>query len=190
MNTTMSDSMKSNGAGSQNYDAVIVGAGFAGMYLLHRLRQLGLSVHVFEAGDGVGGTWYWNRYPGARCDIESVDYSFSFSDELQDEWDWTERYASQPELERYFNHVADRFELRELIDFNTRVTAARFDESTRMWNVETSADRYVARFVVMATGPLTVPSKPSFEGLEDFKGRVYHSAEWPKEQVDFTGRRV
>ena len=130
-------------------DAVVVGAGFAGMYMLHRLRGLGLSVRVYEAGDGVGGTWYWNRYPGARCDVESMDYSYSFSEELQQEWRWTERYSAQPEILKYANHVADRFDLRRDIQFGTRVTSAVFDEAASRWTVETDrGDHATARFCV------------------------------------------
>lgn len=174
----------------QRVDVAIVGAGMAGLYSGYLMREKGFSVRVVEAGSGVGGTWFWNRYVGARCDIASVDYSFSFSSELQDEWDWKERYATQPELEAYFNHVADRFNLRELIDFDTRVLGATFDESAHEWTVATNGDTYVARFVIMATGPLSSPYRPSFPGMDDFSGRVLHSAEWPNEPVDFTGRRV
>ena len=132
------------------FHAVIVGAGFAGLYMLHRLRQLGLSARVFEAGDGIGGTWYWNRYPGARCDVESMDYSYSFSDDLQQEWKWTERYASQPEILTYINHVADRFDLRRDIQVSTRVTSATFDETARLWQITTDrGDRVSARFCIM-----------------------------------------
>ena len=138
------------------FDAVIVGAGFAGLYMLHRLRGLGLTAQVYEAGKGVGGTWYWNRYPGARCDVESMDYSYSFSEELQQEWRWTERYAAQPEILKYANHVADRFDLRKDIQFQTRVTRAAFDEATGRWAVETDrGDRVSAQFCVMATGCLS-----------------------------------
>src|SRR5256886_6904893 len=137
-------------------DAVVVGAGFAGLYALQRLRGLGLSARVFEAGSGVGGTWYWNRYPGARCDVESMDYSYSFSDDLQQEWRWTERYASQPEILRYINHVADCFDLRRDIQVGTRVTAATFDEALRQWIITTDrGDRVSARFCIMATGCLS-----------------------------------
>ena len=145
--------------------AVIVGAGFAGLYMLHRLRQLGLSARVFEAGDNIGGTWYWNRYPGARCDVESMDYSYSFSDELQQEWKWSERYASQPEILTYINHVADRFDLRRDIQLGTRVTAATFDEAARQWTVTTDrGDRVSARFCIMATGCLSSAQVPKFPG--------------------------
>ena len=151
--------------------AVVVGAGFAGLYMLHRLRGLGLSARVFEAGDGVGGTWYWNRYPGARCDVESMDYSYSFSDELQQEWSWTERYASQPEILSYLNHVADRFDLRRDIQLATRVTAATFDEAARRWTITTDrGDRVSARFCIMATGCLSTAQVPKFPGLETLRG--------------------
>ena len=154
-------------------DAVIVGAGFAGMYMLHRLRGLGFSARVFEAGSGVGGTWYWNRYPGARCDVESVQYSYQFDDALQQEWEWSERYAAQPELLRYANHVADRFDLRRDIRFNTRVKSAAFDEAAGHWVVETSdGARTSARFCIMATGCLSSPNLPKFAGHRDVQGRA------------------
>ena len=177
--------------GERHLDAVVVGAGFAGLYMLHRLRGLGFSARVFEAGDGVGGTWYWNRYPGARCDVESMDYSYSFSDELQQEWTWSERYAAQPEILRYINHVADRFDLRRDIQLSTRVTSATFDEATGRWTVETDrGDRVWARFCVMATGCLSTTQVPRIPGLEAFRGPRYHTGHWPHEGVDFTGRRV
>ena len=173
------------------YDVVIVGAGFAGMYMLHRLRGLGLSARVFEQGSGVGGTWYWNRYPGARCDVESMQYSYSFSEELQQEWEWSERYAPQPEILRYANHVADRFDLRSDIQFNTRVERAVFDERARDWSVTVSDGRTVrAQFVVLATGCLSNARTPDFKGLSDFTGEVYHTGHWPHQPVDFTGKRV
>src|SRR6516162_6671384 len=173
------------------YDVVVVGAGFAGMYMLHRLRGLGFSVRVFEQGSGVGGTWYWNRYPDARCDVESMQYSYSFSDDLQQEWDWSERYASQPEILKYANHVADRFNLRHDIQFDTCVEEASFDEDTATWEVKTSDGKIVsARFVVLATGCLSNARKPDIRGLDSFKGRVYHTGNWPHERVDFTGLRV
>jgi cyclohexanone monooxygenase len=172
-------------------DAIVVGAGFAGLYALHRLRGLGFSVRVFEAGDGVGGTWYWNRYPGARCDVESMDYSYSFSDELQQEWRWTERYASQPEILSYINHVADRFDLRRDIQLSTRVTSAVFDETTSRWTIETDrGDRVSARFCIMATGCLSDAQVPDIAGRETFAGRWYHTGRWPHEGVDFGGQRV
>ena len=172
-------------------DAVVVGAGFAGLYMLLRLRELGLSVRAFEAGSGVGGTWFWNRYPGARCDVESVEYSYSFSEELQREWQWSERYASQPEILRYLNYVADRFDLRRDIQLETRVTAAAFDEAANRWTIQTDrGDRVSARFCVMATGCLSTPKTPEYKGLETFRGRWYHTAYWPHERVDFAGQRV
>jgi len=172
-------------------DAVVVGAGFAGLYMLHRLRGLGLTVRVFEAGKGVGGTWYWNRYPGARCDVESMDYSYSFSDDLQQEWRWTERYASQPEILKYINHVADRFDLRRDVTLETRVTAAVFDEATSRWTVRTDrGEEVAAQFCIMATGCLSTAQVPTYPGLERFKGKWYHTGNWPHEGVDFTGQRV
>lgn len=176
---------------TEHFDLVIIGAGFGGMYMLIRARELGLRTRVFEAGDDVGGTWYWNRYPGARCDIESMEYSYQFSEELQQEWDWTERYASQPEILAYLNHVADRFDLRPDIRFSTRVGAAHFDEAAGRWRVETDdGAACTADFVVAATGCLSVPFRPAFEGLDDFRGRILHTGEWPKDGVDFSGRRV
>jgi cyclohexanone monooxygenase len=177
--------------GAETYDVVVVGAGFAGMYLLHKLRGLGLSVRVYEQGDGVGGTWYWNRYPGARCDVESMQYSYSFSDELQQEWDWSERYAPQPEILKYANHVADRFNLRPDIQFNTRVDQAAFDENENTWSVTTSAGNAVtAKYFILATGCLSNARMPDIKGLANFKGRVYHTGHWPHEEVDFTRQRV
>lgn len=172
-------------------DVVVVGAGFAGLYLLHKLRGLGLSVKVYEQGGDVGGTWYWNRYPGARCDVESMQYSFSFDEQLQQEWNWSERYAPQPEILRYAGHVADRFDLRKDIQFNTRVEKAVFDEHAHQWTVTTS-DGHVttAQYVVLATGCLSNARTPEFKGLKDFKGQVYHTGHWPHEKVDFTGLRV
>ncbi|UQD75423.1 NAD(P)/FAD-dependent oxidoreductase [Bradyrhizobium japonicum] len=173
------------------YDVVIVGAGFAGMYMLHRLRGLGFSARVYEQGGGVGGTWYWNRYPGARCDVESMQYSYSFSEELQQEWDWSERYAPQPEILDYANHVADRFDLRRDIQFDTRVERAAFDARAKCWSVTTSDGETVeAQFIVLATGCLSNARKPDIKGLESFKGPVYHTGSWPHEPVDFTGQRV
>ena len=173
------------------YDAVVVGAGFAGLYMLHRLREAGFRVRVIEAGSGVGGTWYWNRYPGARCDVESMEYSYSFSEDLQQEWEWTERYAGQPEILRYANHVADRFDLRRDITFNTRVERALFDEEANCWRIATDAGETVsASFCIMATGCLSSTNLPAFEGLDDFAGETYHTGRWPHEGVDFTGKRV
>jgi cyclohexanone monooxygenase len=174
-----------------NYDAIVVGAGLSGLYMLHRLRQLGLSTRVFEAGSGVGGTWYWNRYPGARCDVESLDYSYSFDPDLEQEWDWTERYPTQPEILRYVNHVADRFDLRRDIQFDTRIEHAHYDESSNRWNIRTEDGRqYAAKYCIMAVGCLSAPNRPDFKGLDTFKGPTYHTGRWPHEGVDFTGRRV
>jgi cation diffusion facilitator CzcD-associated flavoprotein CzcO len=173
------------------FDAVVVGAGLAGVYMLYRLRELGLSARVYEAGDGVGGTWYWNRYPGARCDTESMEYSYSFSDELQREWQWTERYPRQPEIMRYINHVTDRFDLRRDIQFETRVTAAIFDEATSRWTIATDrGDPVTAQFCIMATGCLSTAQDPPYAGLETFQGKWYHTGRWPHKAVDFTGQRV
>ena len=176
---------------TETYDVVVVGAGFAGMYMLHRLRGQGMTARVYEQGSGVGGTWYWNRYPGARCDVESMQYSYSFSEELQQEWDWSERYAPQPEILKYANHVADRFNLRPDIQFNTRVESAAFDETTSLWSVSTSDGKTVtAKFVVLATGCLSNARMPDIKGLDKFKGKIYHTGHWPHEEVDFTGQRV
>ncbi|GAB2637059.1 NAD(P)/FAD-dependent oxidoreductase [Prescottella soli] len=174
-----------------SYDVVVVGAGVAGVYAVHRFRQQGLTVRAFEAASGVGGVWYWNRYPGARCDVESVDYSYSFSPELEQEWDWSEKYATQPEILRYINHVADRFDLRRDIQFDTRVTSATLDEDTLRWTVRTDrGDVVSARFFVVAAGPLSNANTPAFDGLDSFAGNVYHTAQWPHGGVDFTGKRV
>ncbi|HJQ60763.1 MAG TPA: NAD(P)/FAD-dependent oxidoreductase [Vineibacter sp.] len=176
---------------SSDVDVLIVGAGFAGMYMLHRLRGLGFTARVLEAGTGVGGTWYWNRYPGARCDVESMQYSYQFDDTLQQEWTWSERYSPQPEILRYANHVADRYDLRRDIIFNARVKSATFDDATARWTLETDdGTRRMARFCVMATGCLSAPNKPKLKGLERFAGKVYHTGEWPHEGVDFTGQTV
>ncbi len=176
---------------NNSYDVIIVGAGFAGMYLLHRLRKLGMSVKVFEKADDVGGTWYWNRYPGARCDVEVMEYSYSFSAELQQDWVWTTRYACQPEILRYANYVADRFDLRKDIQFNTVLTAAHYDESARRWNIETADGEHAsAQFCVMATGCLSASKEPEIDGLDRYEGEWYHTAHWPKEGVDFVGKKV
>ena len=174
-----------------NVDVVVVGAGFAGLYMLYRLRGLGLQVQVIEAGSDVGGTWFWNRYPGARCDVESMEYSYSFSEELQQDWDWTERYATQPEILRYINHVANRFDLRRDVQFNTRVRSAIFDEATGRWTVTTEKGQIVnTQFCVMATGCLSAAKPPEIKGRDLFKGSTYHTGLWPHEPVDFTGKTV
>jgi cyclohexanone monooxygenase len=191
MSALQSVSGKGHAASTEAYDVVVVGAGFAGMYMLHRLRGLGLSVRVYEQGGDVGGTWYWNRYPGARCDVESMQYSYSFSDELQQEWNWSERYAPQAEILRYANHVADRFKLRSDIQLDTRVDQAVFDESANSWQVATSDGKTItAKYVVLATGCLSNARMPDIKGLSEFKGRVYHTGHWPHERIDFTGLRV
>ncbi|NKS47847.1 flavin-containing monooxygenase [Prescottella equi] len=174
-----------------SFDVVVVGAGVAGLYAVHRFRQQGLTVRAFEAASGVGGVWYWNRYPGARCDVESVDYSYSFSPELEQEWDWSEKYATQPEILAYLEHVADRFDLRRDIQFDTRVTSATLDEETLRWTVRTDrGDVVSARFFVVAAGPLSNANTPDFDGLDTFAGDVFHTAHWPHDGVDFTGKRV
>jgi cyclohexanone monooxygenase len=191
MSAVQSVTGKGQPAGAETCDVVVVGAGFAGMYMLHRLRKQGLSVRVYEQGGDVGGTWYWNRYPGARCDVESMQYSYSFSSELQQEWNWSERYAPQPEILKYANHVADRFKLRSDIQLDTRVDRAIFDEGINSWSVTTSDGKTVtAKYVVLATGCLSNARMPDIKGLADFKGKVYHTGHWPHEPVDFTGLRV
>ncbi|MDD9902066.1 MAG: NAD(P)/FAD-dependent oxidoreductase [Rhodospirillaceae bacterium] len=175
----------------QQFDVVIVGAGFAGMYLLHRLRPLGISARVVEAGTDVGGTWYWNRYPGARVDIESMQYSYQFDEALQQEWRWTEKYAPQPELLEYARHVADRFDLRRDIQFETRIASAVYDARAQRWALTAEdGSAFDAQFVVMATGCLSKPNWPHIDGIGSFAGPTYHTAMWPRETVDFTGQRV
>jgi cation diffusion facilitator CzcD-associated flavoprotein CzcO len=178
-------------AAMKSLDLLIVGAGFGGLYMLHKARQLGLHAQVIEAAPSVGGTWYHNRYPGARVDIQSLEYSYSFDEALQQQWQWSERYAPQPELLRYANHVADRFALRDGIALNTRMSGAHFDVATQRWQVRSEDGRgWSARFLVMASGPLSSPNRPDFPGLQDFGGLVLHTADWPHEPVDFSGRRV
>src|SRR5262245_41009408 len=174
-----------------DFDCIIIGAGISGLYQLHRPRELGLRVRVFETGTGVGGTWYWNRYPGARFDSESYSYGFSFSQELLDEWSWSEHFASQPETLRYLNHVADKFDLRRDIQFNSRVRAAHYSDATRGWDVTLEdSSRHSARFLITAIGPLSAPTMPKIEGVESFQGRSFHTARWPKDPVSFEGKRV
>ena len=175
----------------ERFDAVVVGAGLAGLYMLHRLRGMGLSVRVYEAGSDVGGTWYWNRYPGARCDVESLAYSYSFSEELQQQWEWSDRYPTQPEILRYIDHVADRFNLKRDIRFERRVESARFNEAECLWEVRTDkGDQALAPFCIMATGCLSTPLEPDLPGLENFAGGIYRTNRWPHSEVDFSGRRV
>ncbi len=172
-------------------DVLIVGAGFAGLYLLHRARQMGFTARVVEAGDDVGGTWYWNRYPGARCDVESLEYSYQFDEALQQDWQWSERFATQPEILRYLQHVAQRFDLRRDIDFGRRVVGAAFDEPSKRWSVATGgAAVYSAQFLVLATGCLSSANLPAIEGSAMFQGPIYHTGQWPHEPVDFSGQRV
>ncbi len=172
-------------------DAVIVGAGFSGLYMLHRLRELGFSTRVFDAADGVGGTWYWNRYPGARCDSESHYYCYSFSDEIRKEWKWSCRYPAQPEILGYLNFVADRLDLKKDIDFRTRITSGTYDEEAHRWVVQTDLGETVhARFLITGVGNTSTPAKPMIPGIESFAGKVYQTGLWPHEKVDFTGQRV
>jgi cation diffusion facilitator CzcD-associated flavoprotein CzcO len=178
-------------AAAATYDAIVVGAGIAGLYAIYRLRQLGFKARGFERADGVGGTWYWNRYPGARCDVDSMDYSYSFSGELEQEWEWTERYPTQPELLRYINHVADRFDLRRDIEFATVVTSATYDEARNHWTVTTDRGaRVSAPFLITAVGCLSAPNRPDFKGIENFSRDWYHTGRWPHGGVDFSGKRV
>jgi cyclohexanone monooxygenase len=180
-----------DGTGEGGLDLLIVGAGFAGLYMLHRARLLGFAARVLEAGDDVGGTWYWNRYPGARCDIESLEYSYGFDEALQQEWRWSERFAAQPEILAYARHVTERFDLRRDIRFGVRVAGARFDEARDVWTVASTAGRtWRARFLVMATGCLSSTNLPAIPGRDTFAGRSFHTGRWPHEPVDFRGRRV
>jgi cyclohexanone monooxygenase len=173
------------------FDVIVVGAGFSGLYMLYRLRRLGLSARVFERGSGIGGTWFWNRYPGARCDVESLDYSYSFSPELEQEWEWTERYPTQPEILRYLNHVADRFDLRRDIQLNTTITEVHYSEATNRWTVSTDSGQQLhARYCIMAVGCLSSVNEPNFTGLNTFRGRWYQTSRWPRDGVDFSGQRV
>ena len=184
-------SAKPREAAAGRYEVIVVGAGLSGMYQLHRLRQLGLSVRVFEAGGGVGGTWYWNRYPGARFDSESWTYGFSFSDELLQEWDWSEHFSAQPETLRYCNYVADKFDLRRDITFNSRVVSAAYDEKANEWELAFDDGRRArSRFLITAIGPLSAPTMPAIPGVEDFRGEAYHTGMWPHAKVSFEGKRV
>ena len=175
----------------RKYDVIIVGAGISGMYMLYRMRELGLSARVIEAGGDVGGTWYWNRYPGARCDTDTMEYSYSFDEDLQQEWEWPERYPTQPEILEYLNHVADRFDLRPDITFNTRVEAAIFDEATNRWHVHTDDGAELsAQYLIMATGCISEPNMPSIDGMDSFSGSIYHTARWPHKGLELSGKRV
>ena len=175
----------------ENVDAVIVGAGFSGLYLLHRLRKAGFSTRVFERGGDVGGTWYWNRYPGARCDVESLQYSYSFDEQLQQEWHWPEKFSAQPDILAYANHVADRFDLKKDIEFNTEVKVGCFDEKSSSWKITTSkGEKVTARFFIMATGCISTTQVPSIKGLNNYKGNTYHTGNWPHEEVNFAGQNI
>jgi cyclohexanone monooxygenase len=172
-------------------DVIVVGAGFAGMYAIYRFRQAGLKIKVLEAGTDVGGTWYWNRYPGARCDVPSIEYSFGFSPELEQEWHWPEVFSAQPDILSYANHIAERFDLRRDIQFNTRVASAEYQDEDNLWLLTTEAgETFKSKYCVMATGCLSVPNKPQFEGVENFKGKSLHTGLWPKEDVDLSDLRV
>ncbi len=180
----------SDSAASQTYDAIIIGGGLSGLYQLYRLREAGLSVRVFEAGGDVGGTWYWNRYPGARFDSESWTYGYSFSEDVLQEWEWSEHFSAQPETLRYLNYIADKFDLRRDIEFNTRINAAAYDESDRIWTVSYEGGSASARFLIAAIGLLSVPTLPVIEGMDSFKGQAFHTGEWPHEPLDFRGKRA
>ena len=189
--TTNGDDRTLSARVAGEFDVLVVGAGFAGLYALYLLRMLGYSVQVLEQADEVGGTWYWNCYPGARCDVESMEYSYSFSPELEQEWEWTERYPAQPEILRYINHVADRFDLRRDIRLGTRVTGASYDEESGRWMLATeSGTRYVGRYFIAASGCLSSRLEPKFSGVRTFRGEWYHTAAWPRNGVDFSGKRV
>ncbi len=184
---------------ASHFDVVVAGAGFAGMHLLHRLRQANFRVQVYETGSGVGGTWYWNRYPGARCDVQSIEYSYSFDPQLEQDWEWSEKFATQPEILRYANYVADRFDLRSDIRFDTQITTAEFDETAGHWRIATqcgpnggeeACPPVTAQFYVMASGCLSAAKQPELAGLDSFAGPTYHTGHWPHQGVDFTGLRV
>src|SRR5579864_8747368 len=191
MNTSVAAAPTINAEPTLDFDAIVIGAGVSGLYQLYRLRELGMTARVFEAGSGVGGTWYWNRYPGARFDSESWTYGYSFSQELLDEWDWEEHFAGQPETLRYLNHVADKFDLRKDIQFRSRVASAHYQESTRSWDVTLEdGSHFSSRLLITAVGPLSAPTMPRIEGVDTFKGQSFHTARWPHEPVTFEGKRV
>ena len=172
-------------------DMLIVGQGFGGMYMLHKALGLGLDVLAIEAGDNVGGVWYWNRYPGARCDVMSIDYCYSFSNEIMQEWSWSEKFAAQPEILSYANYVADKLELRKKVEFHTRATSVVYDQDRAIWTIQTNTNKiFEVAFLVMATGPLSVPKGIDIPGVDTFKGDIYLSGRWPKEPVGFAGKRV
>ena len=173
-----------------NPDVVIVGAGVAGLYMLHKLNSMGLKTVVLEKSDELGGTWNWNRYPGARCDIPSLEYSYQFDEELQQDWNWSEKYSAQPEILEYLNHVADRFELREHINFEEEVLEAKFNEVLSLWDIKTNKELYKSKFCIFATGCLSVPNKPDIEGLEGFEGQLLSTSYWPREEVNLSDKNV
>ena len=175
---------------NEELDVIIVGAGFSGLYMLYKIRKMNLKALIIERASDAGGTWFWNRYPGARCDIESIEYSYSFSDELQQEWNWSNRYSDQSEILEYINYVVKKFNLKENIVFNTSVKSAKFDEKLKNWIVETDSKSYSSKFCVMATGTLSSIKQPNFDGLENFKGDWYVTGEWPHEKLDFTSKKV
>ena len=175
---------------NEELDVIIVGAGFSGLYMLYKMRKMNLKALIIERASDAGGTWFWNRYPGARCDIESIEYSYSFSDELQQEWNWSNRYSDQSEILDYINYVVKKFNLKENIVFNTSVKSATFDENIKNWIVETDSKSYSSKFCVMATGTLSSIKQPNFDGLENFKGDWYVTGEWPHEKLDFTSKKV
>ncbi|SKB01546.1 flavin-containing monooxygenase [Sporosarcina newyorkensis] len=176
---------------AKQYDAIVVGAGFAGLYMLHKLRERGLSVRVIEAADGVGGVWYWSRYPGAKCDSDSIFYNFTFSEELYKKWSWKDRYASQPEILEYLNFVTDELDLRPDIQFKTRVMEASFNDETKSWEVKTDTDeKFEAKYFISGVGCLSTTNIPPFKGVDTFRGEKYHTGRWPHSKVDFTGKRV
>ena len=175
---------------TEEHEVIVIGAGFAGLYAVYLLRKSGFDVIALERGSGVGGTWYWNRYPGARCDVESLQYSYSFDKDLEQDWEWSERYAGQPEILEYAEHVAHRFDLETHIQFDTTVEQLDFNEATSNWTVKTSGGTYRAQFVIAATGCLSTANHPRFAGIDEFKGALYHTGKWPHEGVDLTGQRV
>ena len=191
MSASQQDLPIADPASVDQFDAIILGAGISGLYQLYRLRELELSVRVYETADGVGGTWYWNRYPGARFDSESYSYGYSFSEELLQEWEWSEHFAAQPETLRYLEYVADKFDLRRDIQFNTRVIAAHYDEARNGWEIETEhGGRARARFLITAVGVLSAPYIPDFKGIDSFEGKSWHTSLWPHDPVDFSNKRV
>ena len=180
-----------NSKEKSDLDVIIIGAGVAGLYAIYRLRKMGLKVRAYEAGNGIGGTWFWNRYPGCRCDVESMEYSYSFSDDLQQEWEWPERYGTQPEILKYLNHVAERFDLLRDVQLETRITAAKFESNNNLWTITTEQGEMVsAPFCIMATGNLSTPRFPKIEGIDEFSGEKYHTGLWPVDGVDFSGKVV